>query len=157
MHSPGLVVPGVTVGAVERSPAGAAIVQMANDLAGPEPLASTHLLRALVTVPDSVALHVPTSLGITSERVLGALAATPVEGTSDETPDQVMARSVSIRAEKERVVIELLDPELARLLSGFGEDPTILAGGLAQLLEQVRAGLERAARSDEEPGASTDE
>jgi hypothetical protein len=90
--------------------------------------------------------------------IAGALAATPVEGTSDETPGQVMARSVRIRAEDERVVIELVDPELARLLAGFGEDPTILAGGLAQLLEQVRAGLEGAARPPEDPaGASMDE
>jgi hypothetical protein len=139
------------------TPAGEAILRVAQDLSGPDPLASSHFLRAVVSMPDSVAARALASLGVTRERVEGALAATSTEGSSDETPDQVMARSVSIRAEDERVVIELIDPDLARLLSGFGDDPTILAGGLAQLLEQVRSGLEQAARPDDPGGASMDE
>jgi hypothetical protein len=137
------------------TPAGEAILRVAQDLSGPEPLASSHFLRAVVGMPDSVAARALASLGVTPERVEGALAATSTEGTSDETADQIMARSVNIHAEGERVVIELVDPDLAQLLAGFGGDPKILTGGLAQLLEQVRSGLESAARTDEGRGGAS--
>ena len=154
---PVLSEPVVQEGESGLTPAAVAIWRVARDLAGSGLVASSHFLRAIVTVPESVAARALASLGTTSERIEGALAATPTEGSSDETPDEIMARSVSIRAENERVVIELVDPDLARLLAGFGDDPTILAGGLAQLLEQVRSGLERAARPDEGAGDATAE
>jgi ATP-dependent Clp protease ATP-binding subunit ClpA len=153
---PGLVLPVV----VEEplTPAGEAILRVAQNLSGSDPLASSHFLRAVVSMPDSVAARALASLGMTRERIEQALATISTEGTSDETPDQVRARSVRIRAEDERVVIELIDPELARLLGGFGKDPSTLALGLAELLEQVRSGIETAARAGEEPGgASMDE
>ncbi|MEX1007815.1 MAG: hypothetical protein WD271_08205 [Acidimicrobiia bacterium] len=128
---------------------------MARELAGPDPVASSHFLRAIVTVPDNVAARALASLGITREHVEGAVGATTAEGSSDETPDEVMARSVRIRAEDERVVIELSDPDLARLLTGFKDEPAMFAGGLAQLLQQVRSSLERAAREQEDAGGAS--
>ena len=67
----------------------------AREFAGHGPISSGHILRALVADPDSQAARALASLGVSAERIEGALAATSTEGTTDETPE---ARSRASRA-----------------------------------------------------------
>jgi ATP-dependent Clp protease ATP-binding subunit ClpC len=124
-------------------------------LAGSETQTSAHLLRAIVAETDSQAGRALASIGITKEAVDRALAATPIEGTTDETREHAMARVTVIRTEADRVVIELDDAELARSLEGGTVEMT---APLAEVLERLRSTLRREAKADGPPGsASMDE
>ncbi len=76
-------------------------------------MTSAHLLRAIVAATETQAGRALASLGVTAEAVDRGLAATPVEGTTDETREDAMARVARVRTEDDRVVIELSDADLA--------------------------------------------
>ena len=122
------------------------------ELAAHEPISSGLMLRALVADPDSQAARALASLGISADRVEGALAATSIQGTSDETPEAAIARIASIRTEEDRVVIELADRDLAKSLEGGMSE---LTGGLAVALDQLRTSLEHEARRAQESGSAS--
>jgi len=127
----------------------------ARQLAGAETQTSAHLLRAIVAATDTQAGRALASLGVTAEAVERALAATPVEGTTDETREDAMARVARVRTEDDRVVIELTDADLARSLgAGVGE----MSAPLAEAIDRLRSALRHEAKSDDPPGgASMDE
>jgi ATP-dependent Clp protease ATP-binding subunit ClpA len=135
--------------------AAAEIGLQARQLAGRDMQSSGHLLRAMVAATDSQAGRALASLDITPEAVERALDSTPIEGTTDETREDAIARLARIRTEGDRVVIELSDAELARSLgAGVGE----LSTSLADALERLRSTLRREARTEDDPGgASMDE
>ena len=137
------------------SRATAEIGLQARQLAGAETQTSAHLLRAIVAATDTQAGRALASLGVTAEAVERALAATPVEGTTDETREDAMARVARVRTEDDRVVIELNDADLARRLgAGVGE----MSGPLAEAIDRLRSALRREAKPDDPPGgASMDE
>jgi ATP-dependent Clp protease ATP-binding subunit ClpA len=130
----------------------AEIYVRARELAGDQKISSGHMLRALVADSDSQATTALASLGISADRVEGALAATSTEGTTDDTPEAAIARIASIRTEEDRVVIELADRDLARSLEGGVAE---LTGGLAEAVDQLRTSLEQAARKAQDPGSAT--
>jgi ATP-dependent Clp protease ATP-binding subunit ClpC len=140
------------------TPAVAEIWVRAQQLAEGDPISSGHLLRALAASTDSQAARVLSALGVSADRVEGAVSATPVEGTTDETPTEAIARIANIRAEQGRVVIELADEQLAE---GITADPIEVSGALADALQQFRDQLTHWLRdqaSDEpDPGGPTAE
>ena len=156
--SPPVVTPwrggGAVRGRVARqqntTPAVADLYRRARELAGDDPVSSAHMLRALVALPDSRAARALAALGVTGERVEGALAATPTEGTTDETPRDAIVRAASISTREGRVVIELDDEELVRRI---GADTVELTGSLADALEQLHEGLVRQSQQ-KGPGAA---
>ncbi len=134
------------------TPAVAEIYVRAREFAAHEPISSGHMLRALVADPDSQATRALASLGVSAERVEGALAATSTEGTTDETPEAAIARMATIRTEEDRVVIELADRDLAKALEGGIAE---LTGGLAEAVDQLRTSLEQEARREKRPGGAS--
>jgi ATP-dependent Clp protease ATP-binding subunit ClpC len=127
----------------------------ARQLAGTDPLTSAHLLRATVAAGDSQAALALASLGVTPESVDRALDSTRVEGTTDETREDAMARLARIRTEGARVVIELDDAELALSL---GAGTATINAALAEALDRLRSTLRRELRADDQAsGASMDE
>jgi ATP-dependent Clp protease ATP-binding subunit ClpC len=124
----------------------------ARQLAVGERQTSGHLLRALVAATDSQAGRALASLGVTADAVDEALAATPVEGTTDESREDAIARVARIRTEDDRVVIELTDADLARRLEGGTAE---LSGSLAEVLERLRSTLRREANPGERPGGAS--
>jgi ATP-dependent Clp protease ATP-binding subunit ClpC len=136
------------------TPAVAQIYVRARDLAQDRPVSSADMLRALIAVDDSRAARALASLGVSAERVEGALAATSAVGTADETPEDAIGRIATIRTEEGSVVIELSDRNLASLLKGgTGE----LSGRVARALDELRTSLEHEARRTKQAGASMDE
>ena len=112
--------------------------------------------RARRTTPDLVGTHPEgggcgprqpgraalASLGVSAERIEGALAATSTEGTTDETPEAAIARIASIQTVEGGVEITIADADLAKLLKGGTPE---LSGPLAQALDQLRTSLAREA------------
>jgi ATP-dependent Clp protease ATP-binding subunit ClpA len=134
------------------TPAVAEIYLRAREFAGARPVSSAHLLRALVADPDSQAARALASLGISPDRVEGALAATSIEGTSDETPEAAIARIATIETVEGGVEIKIADRDLAKLLKGGTPE---LAGPLAQALDQLRTSLENEARKAQSQASAT--
>jgi ATP-dependent Clp protease ATP-binding subunit ClpC len=124
----------------------------ARQLALGEAQTSAHLLRALVAATDSQAGRALASLGVTADAVDQALTATPVEGTTDESREDAIARVARIRTEDDRVVIELTDADLARRLAGRSAE---LSGSLAEVLDRLRSTLRREANPDEPSGGAS--
>ncbi len=110
----------MTAGAVTAAERAAA-------LAGDEPVASHHYLRALVEDTDSAAARTLAALGVTPEAVEAKLAEVGTEGTTDAPPAQPeRAGRAKLAVEGESVLVELTEPDLARrlrpLLIGRGAD-----------------------------------
>jgi ATP-dependent Clp protease ATP-binding subunit ClpC len=124
----------------------------ARQLAHGDRQTSAHLLRALIAATDSQAGLALASLGVTADAVDQALAATPVEGTTDEPSEDVIARVARIHTEDDRVVIELTDADLARRLVGRSAE---LSGPLAEALDRLRSALRREANPDAPPGGAS--
>ena len=110
------------------------------------------MLRALVAGSDSQAARALASLGISPDRVEGALAATSIEGTSDETPEAAIARIATIETVEGGVEIKIADRDLAKLLKGGTPE---LTGPLAQALDQLRTSLEHEARKAQKSGSAS--
>jgi ATP-dependent Clp protease ATP-binding subunit ClpC len=132
--------------------AAAEIGLQARQLALGKTQTSAHLLRALVAATESQAGRALSSLGVTADAVDRALAATPVEGTTDESREDAIARVASIRTEDDRVVIELTDADLARRLEG---GTTELSASLTEALDRLRSTLRREANPGEPPGGAS--
>ncbi|HEX6596816.1 MAG TPA: Clp protease N-terminal domain-containing protein, partial [Acidimicrobiales bacterium] len=110
--------------------AGAATAsERAAALAGDEPVASHHYLRALVEDTNSAAARTLAALGVTPEAIEAKLAEVGTAGTTDAPPNQPeRAGRAKLAVEGESIVVELAEPDLARrlrpLLSGrAGEVP----------------------------------
>jgi ATP-dependent Clp protease ATP-binding subunit ClpA len=150
--------PSTTPGFLRSANVSRAVAELglqARQLAGRETQTSAHLLRAIVAASDSQAGRALASIGVTMEAVDRAVAATPIEGTTDETREHAMARVTVIRTEADRVVIELDDAELARSLEGGTASMT---APLAEALDRLRSTLRREAKADDPSGsASMDE
>jgi ATP-dependent Clp protease ATP-binding subunit ClpC len=118
------------------TPGGDAVRRRARELAGDDLVRSDHYLQAIVEQPDTVAARALASLGADAEKVTAAIAATPRAGTTDETAEDVAARSVELRHEGDRVVIEVADPALAEALRTANQGEIIAV--LANLVEEIR-------------------
>jgi ATP-dependent Clp protease ATP-binding subunit ClpA len=133
------------------TPAVAQLYIAARNIAGGGPVSTGHMLRGLVADPDSQAARALTSLGVSAERIEGALAATSTEGTTDETAEDAIGRIASIQTVEGGVEITIADADLAKLLKGGTPE---LTGPLARALDQLRTSLEREARKAQGPGSA---
>jgi ATP-dependent Clp protease ATP-binding subunit ClpA len=105
---------------------GSDVVDRAVTLAGDEPVASHHYLRALVEDTNSAAARALAALGVTPEAVEAKLVELGTAGTNDEPPAHQGGRT-RVSVEGESVRVELAEPDLARRLRPF------LAGPVADL------------------------
>jgi ATP-dependent Clp protease ATP-binding subunit ClpC len=135
------------------TPAVAELYLRARQRAGDSAVSSAEMLRALLQ-GDSRAARALASLGVTGDAVDRALAETPVEGTSDETAQDAVARMVQLSKQQDRIVVEILDPQLAgRLTTEMAE----LRAPLARALDHLRQELWNQARKAETESATMEE
>ena len=158
-----------------RTPGAEAVIAAAEQLAGPGPMGSHHLLGAMALVDDSLAASALGALGIEAEALAATIDGLGTEGTSDASPEDDAARRMELRAADEELTIVLRDPttvELGRSLTAAIGNPVTggpagsplvglwqaIVTALQQLLERVepaddtelpsRAALVRAAIRD---------
>jgi ATP-dependent Clp protease ATP-binding subunit ClpC len=134
------------------TPAVAELYVEARRLAGGAPVSSAHMLRSLVAASGSQAERALAALGVDADAVERALGATPVEGTTDETPEDAISRITSISKVGDRIVIELRDEEVARQ---FGSGTIDLSVALAETLGQLHARLRQEARKPDARGSAS--
>jgi len=156
------------------TPAVEAALKQAATLAGPMPVGSHHLLLASLADRDSAASWALASLGVDIDELSEKLRTAPLEGTSDEQPDQAGRRQMAIEVSDETLRIVLTDPaiveagnEALRVLNARAQEgepsPSVTdtvirgdhpaAGNLANVWLELRRTLAAlAGDSDPEPG-----
>ncbi len=92
------------------TPAVEAALKQAATLAGPMPVGSHHLLLAALADRDSAASWALASLGVDVDELSEKLRTAPLEGTSDEQPEQAGRRQMAIEVADETLRIVLTDP-----------------------------------------------
>jgi len=92
------------------TPAVEAALKQAATLAGPMPVGSHHLLLAALADRDSAASWALASLGVDVDELSEKLRTAPLEGTSDEQPEQAGRRQMAIEVSDETLRIVLTDP-----------------------------------------------
>jgi ATP-dependent Clp protease ATP-binding subunit ClpA len=108
------------------SPALTVAGSQARKAAGDEPVATGHLLLAMLADPECQAAQALAALGVSAEAAAGQLERIPVTGTSDAPP---VPRSVEIKLGDQTTTID--DPDVAAALGGLSP-------------EELRAALQRA-------------
>jgi ATP-dependent Clp protease ATP-binding subunit ClpA len=134
------------------TPAVATFYLRARERAGRGPVSSADILRALLDDKDSQAVRALAALGITAEDLERAIATTPVEGTTDETAEDAVARMVDVTVRDDRVVIEIADPALSTRLGGDVPD---VPPRVARALDTLRQRLWEVARAAERGGGAS--
>jgi ATP-dependent Clp protease ATP-binding subunit ClpA len=94
------------------TPAVEAALKQAATLAGPLPVGSHHLLLAALSDRDSAASWALASLGVDVDELSEKLRTAPLEGTSDEQPEQAGRRQMAIEVSDETLRIVLTDPAI---------------------------------------------
>jgi ATP-dependent Clp protease ATP-binding subunit ClpA len=132
-----------------RRTAGAdAILTAAQELAGPSPMGSQHLLVAMSLLEDSLAACALAALGIKADALADVITNLDVEGTTDVTPQDAAARHMEVRLVDDEVHIVLRDPaslaQVRDLIGRFGNpitgtDP--IGRPLVELWEATRGAL----------------
>jgi ATP-dependent Clp protease ATP-binding subunit ClpA len=101
--------PGPTI---RLSPAVEQAMAAARRLAGGDPVASHHVLLALLSDADSSAARVLAGQGLSIDAAWEALKQAEVSGTSDEPPEEAGGRRLLLRVDEDRLVVECADPTL---------------------------------------------
>jgi ATP-dependent Clp protease ATP-binding subunit ClpC len=107
----------------EQRQTAATVSGLANAIryAGQDPVGSHHVLRALLTDPNSAATRTLTSLGLDVAAAQQALEKADLADTSDELPETAGRRGMSLRLTDSALVLEATDRRLlglARLAFG---------------------------------------
>jgi ATP-dependent Clp protease ATP-binding subunit ClpC len=97
---------------VRGTPALEAALREAASLAGQTPVGSHHLLLAALTDTNSAATWALSQLGVDLGELREKLRSAPVEGTSDEQPEQAGRRQMSIQVTDEILTVVCTDPVL---------------------------------------------
>ena len=134
------------------TPAVATLYLRARERAGRAPVSSADILRTLLDDPDSQAVRALAALGVSADGVERALAATPIEGTTDETAEDAVARMVAVTVRDDRVVIEIADPALS---SRLGRDVRDVPPRVARAVDALRQRLWELAREGERGGGAS--
>lgn len=134
------------------TPAVATFYLRARERAGRGPVSSADILRALLDDPDSQAVRALAALGVTPGELERALAATPVEGTTDEAAEDAVARMIAVTVRDDRVVIEIADPALS---SRLGNDVRDVPPRVALAVDALRQRLWELAREAERGGGAS--
>src|SRR5215468_10396370 len=95
--------------AVDRTPAADEILTAAQEISGPAPMGSHHLLEALARADDSLAAKALQALGVDADTLAAKIDELGIDGTSDLTPEQAAARRMEVRLEGDEVHIVLRD------------------------------------------------
>ncbi|HLJ98863.1 MAG TPA: Clp protease N-terminal domain-containing protein [Streptosporangiaceae bacterium] len=150
---------------LSATPAVDATLSEAARLAGAQPVASHHLLVAVLSDPGSAAARALTGLGIDLDRARTALRDVDITGTSDEPPEEAGRRAMTVRVDGERVIVEAGDPAIldiakAALAATGDETSTVISGdtpvaaSLSNVWQALRDSLEsiqRTAKAAAEP------
>jgi ATP-dependent Clp protease ATP-binding subunit ClpA len=108
-----------------RTPAAHEVIALAEKLAGGAPLGSHHLLEALAAVDTGVAGKVLAELGVTTEAVAEQVDAIDPRTTTDNTPEQAAAASLTWDLDGDSAVLTSTHAELRDRLRALVEQ----AGG----------------------------
>ncbi|HEY1279099.1 MAG TPA: Clp protease N-terminal domain-containing protein [Acidimicrobiales bacterium] len=134
--------------AIERTPAADEIITAAQEISGPAPMGSHHLLEALARADDSLAAKALQALGVDADTLAAKIDELGIDGTSDLTPEQAAARRMEVRLEGDEVHIVLRDDASIAVVRAVadelgtpirGDDPT--AASLVGLWLTTMAGL----------------
>jgi len=134
--------------AVDRTPAADEILTAAQEISGPAPMGSHHLLEALARADDSLAAKALQALGVDADALAAKIDELGIDGTSDLTPEQAAARRMEVRLEGDEVHIVLRDDASIAVVRAVadelgtpirGDDPT--AASLVGLWLTTMAGL----------------
>ena len=141
--------------AVDRTPAADEILTAAQEISGPAPMGSHHLLESLARADDSLAAKALQALGVDADALAAKIDELGIDGTSDLTPEQAAARRMEVRLEGDEVHIVLRDDASIAVVRAVadefgtpirGDDPTAASlvglwlttmAGLSQLLQDV--------------------
>jgi ATP-dependent Clp protease ATP-binding subunit ClpC len=134
------------------TPAVAAFYLRARERAGGGAVSSTDILRALLDDNDNRAARALAALGVTPDKLDHAIAEIPVEGTTDETLEDALARMVEVTVRDDRVVIAITDAALAARLGAGVEDVPVR---LARALDILRQRLWEVVREAEHGGGAS--
>jgi ATP-dependent Clp protease ATP-binding subunit ClpC len=140
---------------IEHTPAADEILTAAQEISGPAPMGSHHLLEALARADDSLAAKALRALGVDADALSAKIDELGIDGTSDLTPEQAAARRMEVRLEGDEVHIVLRDDASIAVVRAVadevgspirGDDPTAASlvglwlttmSGLAQLRQDV--------------------
>ena len=103
-----------------RTPGAEAVIAAAEQLAGPGPVGSQHLLEAMMLVDDSLAAGTLAALGVSPETLAAKIDELGTKGTTDVSPEDAAARQVEVRLDDGGLTIVLRDDaalELGRSLT----------------------------------------
>ena len=144
---------------LSATPAVDATLSEAARLAGAQPVASHHLLMAVISDSGSAAARALATLGIDLDQARTALRDVDIAGTSDEPPEEAGRRAMTIRLDGERVIVEAADPVILdaakAALSAAGDDQTStvingdtpVAASLSNVWQALRDSLESIERT----------
>jgi ATP-dependent Clp protease ATP-binding subunit ClpA len=96
--------------ATRGTPAAQEALRQAAALAGQAPIGSHHLLLAALADTNSAASRALAQFGMNLDEVREKLRSAPVEGTSDEQPEQAGRRQMSVQVSDETLTLVLTDP-----------------------------------------------
>jgi ATP-dependent Clp protease ATP-binding subunit ClpA len=116
----------IAAASVRRTPGADAVIAAAEQLAGPLPMGSQHLLEAMALVDDSLAASTLGALGVGPDALAAKIDELGTEGTTDVSPEDAAARQAELRLVGDEVTIVLRDAatlELARTLTAAVGNP----------------------------------
>ena len=109
-----------------RTPGAEAVIATAEQLAGPAPIGSHHLLEAMALVDDSLAAGTLAALGVAPDALAAKIDELGTEGTTDLSPEDAAARMMEVRFADAELTIVLRDEaalELGRSLTDAVGNP----------------------------------
>jgi len=133
---------------IQRTPAAEEVLAAAQEISGPAPMGSHHLLEALARADDSLAAKVLSALGVDADTLAAKIDELGIDGTRDLTPEQAAARRMEVRLHSDEVHIVLRDDASLAVVRAVaeelgspirGDDPT--AASLVGLWLTTMAGL----------------
>jgi ATP-dependent Clp protease ATP-binding subunit ClpA len=101
--------------APRRTPGADAVIVAAEQLAGPGPVGSQHLLEAMMLVDDSLAASTLAALGVAPEVLAATIDELGTEGTADVSPEDAAARQVEVRLDDDVLTVVLRDEAAVQL------------------------------------------
>jgi ATP-dependent Clp protease ATP-binding subunit ClpC len=104
-----------------RTPAAEQVLALAEKLAAGAPVGSHHMLEALAAVDSGMAGRALAALGITSDALAVQFEAVDLYRTSDATPEQAAAATMSLSVDADKIVLTSTDPELVGKVRGLVE------------------------------------